>query len=123
MIINAAAYTAVDAAETDSATAWRTNAEAPARLAAIAARYGITLVHISSDYVFDGTHPVHTEHEPFTPLSVYGQSKAAGDTAVSVAPQHYVVRTSWVVGEGKTLCPRWRPLLHVESLRRWWTIN
>ncbi|MBH5301619.1 dTDP-4-dehydrorhamnose reductase [Corynebacterium ulcerans] len=101
VIINAAAYTAVDAAETDSATAWRTNAEAPARLAAIAARYGITLVHISSDYVFDGTHPVHTEHEPFTPLSVYGQSKAAGDTAVSVAPQHYVVRTSWVVGEGK----------------------
>ncbi|ARU45414.1 dTDP-4-dehydrorhamnose reductase [Corynebacterium silvaticum] len=101
VIINAAAYTAVDTAETDSAAAWRTNAEAPARLAAIAARYGITLVHISSDYVFDGTCPIHDEHEPFSPLSVYGQSKAAGDTAVSVAPQHYVVRTSWVVGEGK----------------------
>ncbi|MEY6447523.1 dTDP-4-dehydrorhamnose reductase [Corynebacterium pseudotuberculosis] len=100
VIINAAAYTAVDAAETDSTAAWRTNAEAPARLAAIAARYGITLVHLSSDYVFDGEFPVHSEQEPFSPLNVYGQSKAAGDTAVSVAPQHYVVRTSWVVGEG-----------------------
>ena len=61
----------------------------------------MTLVHVSSDYVFDGTAEVHAEDEPFSPLSVYGQSKAAGDLAVAGCPRHYIVRSSWVIGEGR----------------------
>ena len=60
----------------------------------------ITLVHVSSDYVFDGTREEHTEGEPFAPLGVYGQSKAAGDIAVANTPEHYILRSSWVIGEG-----------------------
>ena len=102
-IVNAAAYTAVDAAETPEGRreAWAVNAAAPARLAAIAIEHGLTLVHVSSDYVFDGADAPHPEDEPLAPLGVYGQTKAAGDLAVAVAPRHYVLRTSWVVGEGK----------------------
>ncbi|MCR8669803.1 bifunctional dTDP-4-dehydrorhamnose 3,5-epimerase family protein/NAD(P)-dependent oxidoreductase [Agrococcus sp. HG114] len=102
-IVNAAAHTAVDGAETDEGRrdAWAVNASGPARLAAIAAQHRLTLVHVSSDYVFDGAQPLHGEDEPLAPLGVYGQSKAAGDLAVAVAPKHYVLRTSWVVGEGK----------------------
>lgn len=102
-IVNAAAYTAVDAAETPEGriAAWQVNAVAPAALARIAADQGIGLVHVSSDYVFDGTRPEHREDEPFSPLGVYGQSKAAGDIAVATAPRHWIVRTSWVVGEGR----------------------
>ncbi|TVU66396.1 sugar nucleotide-binding protein [Paenarthrobacter nitroguajacolicus] len=101
-VINAAAYTAVDAAETPEGrpTAWSINATAVARLARAAVEHSLTLVHISSDYVFDGTNDVHREDEHLTPLGVYGQSKAAGDLAVGTVPQHYVVRTSWVVGDG-----------------------
>ncbi|MGB3376351.1 MAG: bifunctional dTDP-4-dehydrorhamnose 3,5-epimerase family protein/NAD(P)-dependent oxidoreductase [Microbacterium sp.] len=102
-IINAAAYTAVDAAETPEGreAAWKVNATASARLAAIAADHGITLVHVSSDYVFDGTRTEpYTEIDPVTPLGVYGQTKAAGDIAVATAPRHYIVRTSWVIGDG-----------------------
>lgn len=101
-IINAAAYTAVDAAEMPEGrkAAWAANAQALGYLARIATEYGITLVHVSSDYVFDGTGPVHTESEPFTPLGIYGQTKAAGDIAVATAPRHYIARTSWVIGEG-----------------------
>ncbi len=73
---------------------------ARARLARLAARHGFTLVHYSTDYVFDGSRDEHDEDEPLTPLGVYGQSKAAGDVAVGTAPRHYVVRTSWVVGDG-----------------------
>jgi dTDP-4-dehydrorhamnose 3,5-epimerase len=57
-------------------------------------------VHISSEYVFDGTQS-HSEDEPFSPLSVYGASKAAGDIAASSVDKHYIVRTSWVIGDGK----------------------
>lgn len=100
-IINAAAYTKVDLAETEGrADAWSANATAVANLARIAIDNQITLVHISSDYVFDGTATEHTEDEPFTPLGVYGQSKAAGDIAAATAPRHYIIRTSWVVGDG-----------------------
>lgn len=103
VILNAAAYTAVDLAETKEGRrdAWKANATAVANLAKIASEYGITLVHISSDYVFDGTASEHTEDEAFAPLGVYGQSKAAGDIAASTAPRHYIARTSWVIGEGK----------------------
>ena len=102
IIMNAAAYTAVDLAETTEGRvdAWRTNASAVANLARIARENNLTLVHISSDYVFDGTHDNHIEDEPFSPLGVYGQSKAAGDIPASSAPQHYILRTSWVIGRG-----------------------
>lgn len=96
------AYTAVDRAETPEgrAIAWKANATGPALLARTCAEHGITLVHVSSDYVFDGTAEVHTEDEPLSPLSVYGQTKAAGDIAVAGCPRHYIMRSSWVIGEG-----------------------
>jgi dTDP-4-dehydrorhamnose 3,5-epimerase/reductase len=102
VVLNAAAYTAVDDAETAEGrrTAWAVNAAGPASLARLAVRHGFTLVHYSTDYVYDGTVEEHVEDEPAGPLGVYGQSKAAGDAAVATAPRHYVVRTSWVVGEG-----------------------
>jgi len=101
-IINAAAYTNVDGAETPEgrAVAWAVNATAVKDLAKLAADNHLTLVHVSSDYVFDGTNELHTENERFAPLSVYGQSKAAGDLAAATAPNHYILRTSWVIGEG-----------------------
>ena len=102
-IINAGAYTAVDAAETPEGRvdAWRANAQGPALLARVAADHGLTLIHVSSDYVFDGTRLTHDEAEPLSPLNVYGQSKAAGDLAVAGAPRHYIIRSSWVIGEGR----------------------
>ncbi|CAH0130235.1 putative dTDP-4-dehydrorhamnose 3,5-epimerase [Microbacterium foliorum] len=103
-IVNAGAYTAVDLAETAEGRrdAWAANASGPARLAAIAAEYGVTLVHVSSDYVFDGTSTrPYLEDDALCPLGVYGQSKAAGDLAVATAPRHYILRTSWVIGDGK----------------------
>lgn len=99
-IINTAAYNDVNAAETDRAGAWAVNAAAPAKLATIATEHNLTLVHVSSDYIFDGQHAIHGEDEIASPLSAYGASKAAGDTAAQTAPRHYVVRTSWVFGDG-----------------------
>ncbi len=101
-VINAAAYTKVDLAETPEgrADAWRANATAVARLASKATENGITLVHVSTDYVFDGAKELHSEDEELSPLGVYGQSKAAGEVAVRTVPAHYLVRTSWVVGDG-----------------------
>ncbi|MDX6358052.1 MAG: dTDP-4-dehydrorhamnose 3,5-epimerase/reductase [Nocardioidaceae bacterium] len=102
VVLNAAAYTAVDLAETPDGrrSAWAVNAAAPAVLARLATRHGFTLVHYSTDYVYDGARAEHEEDEPLSPLGVYGQSKAAGDLAVATAPRHYVLRTSWVVGDG-----------------------
>lgn len=102
VVVNAAAMTAVDAAETPEGrrAAWAANATAPMLLARAALAHGFTLVHYSSDYVFDGTSEVSSETDPITPLGVYGQSKAAGDLAVQVLPRHYVLRTSWVIGDG-----------------------
>jgi len=101
-VLNAAAYTLVDAAETESGRrrAWQANAIGPRNLAQAAMHHGLTLVHVSSDYVFDGSVACHPETELFSPLGVYGQSKAAGDIAVSLAPDHYVLRVSWLVGDG-----------------------
>ncbi|MBT2585639.1 bifunctional dTDP-4-dehydrorhamnose 3,5-epimerase family protein/NAD(P)-dependent oxidoreductase [Arthrobacter sp. ISL-95] len=101
-VINAAAYTAVDAAESADGrrAAWQTNVAGVARLARLAVEHDLTLVHVSSDYVFDGTRDVHFEDEEFSPLGVYGQTKAAGDAVVSVVPKHYIVRASWVIGDG-----------------------
>ncbi|QFG69796.1 sugar nucleotide-binding protein [Ornithinimicrobium pratense] len=102
-VVNAAAYTAVDAAETQQGRqeAWAANASSVAALARAAVEHRFTLVHYSSDYVFDGTADAYRESDPLCPLGVYGQAKAAGDLAVSIAPRHYLIRTSWVVGEGK----------------------
>ena len=101
-VINCGAYTAVDKAETPEGrvAAWKANATGPALLARTCAGHDITLVHVSSNYVFDGTAEVHTEEEPLSPLSVYGQTKAAGDIAVAGCPCHYIMRSSWVIGEG-----------------------
>ncbi|WP_191906797.1 dTDP-4-dehydrorhamnose reductase [Microbacterium lushaniae] len=102
-IINAAAYTAVDKAETPEgrSEAWAANVTAVANLARIATANGITLVHVSSDYVFDGTKETpYTEDDTVSPLGVYGQTKAAGDAIVSTVPRHFILRTSWVIGEG-----------------------
>lgn len=102
-IINAAAYTAVDVAETAQGRldAWASNVTGLATLARIATNHGITLVHVSSDYVFDGAaERPYREDDRMCPLGVYGQTKAAGDAIVATVPNHYIVRTSWVVGEG-----------------------
>ncbi|KQT78428.1 dTDP-4-dehydrorhamnose reductase [Methylobacterium sp. Leaf466] len=98
-VINTAAYTAVDKAESEVAQAWRLNALAPAYLAAETARTGIPLVQVSTDYVFDGSAPGAYEADaPIAPRSVYGASKAAGEMAVRTAnPRHAIVRTAWVV--------------------------
>ena len=103
IIINAAAYTNVDGAETPEGrtAAWAINADAVANLVAVAAQHDLILVHISTDYVFDGSQRPHFEEEAFSPLSVYGASKAAGDIAVSLTPKFYLLRTTWVIGEGK----------------------
>lgn len=110
VIINAAAYTQVDAAEADRSTCWAVNAFGPAKLANIARDNNITLVHVSTDYVFDGSAKLHTELEPLSPLGAYGASKAAGDIAVTQTPRHYLLRTSWVVGDGKNFVRTMRDL-------------
>lgn len=102
-IINGAAFTNVDGAETPEGrqAAWQVNAVAVGNLVKVAIQHDLTLVHISSEYVFDGTQTPHTEDEPLTPLGVYAQTKAAGDIAAAITPKHYILRTSWVIGEGK----------------------
>ena len=100
LIVNGAAYTAVDKAEQEPDLAHAINAQAPAVLAQWAAAHGAVLVHYSTDYVFDGRSPrPYTEADAPAPLSVYGQSKWAGERAVQAAAgRHLVFRTSWVVG-------------------------
>lgn len=103
VVLNAAAYTNVDGAEAPEgrAVAWKVNATAVGYLTEACRRHDMTLVHVSSDYVFDGTNEPHTEDEAFSPLSVYGASKAAGDLLVASLNKHYILRTTWVIGEGK----------------------
>ena len=103
LILNAAAYTNVDGAETDQGRrdAWAANATAVRNLAKVAAQHNITLVHISSEYVFDGETEVHDENEPLAPLGVYAQTKAAAEEIVSVLGKYYILRTSWLIGPGK----------------------
>ena len=100
LIVNAAAYTAVDKAESEPDIAMRVNGEAPGLLAEIACGRGIGLVHFSTDYVFDGSNSVpYTEEDPPNPLGVYGASKLAGDIAIQEAGCAYLIlRTSWVYG-------------------------
>lgn len=102
IILNAAVFANVDGSETPEGrlAAWAVNASGPRNLTKIATEHNLVLVHVSSDYVFDGTKKPHREDEPFAPLGVYGQSKAAGDIAVSIAPKHYIFRTTWLIGDG-----------------------
>ena len=100
-IVNAAAYTAVDKAESESALAEKVNVTGPHNLASVAHEQGIRLVHISTDYVFDGnaTTP-YVESSTTNPLSVYGKTKLAGELAVIKAtPESIIVRTAWVFSE------------------------
>ncbi len=103
LVLNAAGYTDVNGAETAAGrgVAWKVNARAVANLARVALARDITLVHVSTDYVFDGTRAPYAEEADFSPLSVYGASKAAGDVAVGLVPRRYLLRTSWVIGDGK----------------------
>ena len=98
VILNAAAYTAVDAAEKDEAAAHAINGQAPGVLAEEAARAGTLLVHYSTDYVFDGTATApYREDAPTHPVSAYGRSKLAGEEAVRASGcRHLILRTSWV---------------------------
>ncbi len=100
LVINAAAYTAVDRAEDEEALANRINADAAGEGAEAAARLGIPFVQLSTDYVFDGTGKrPWREDDPVAPLGAYGRTKAAGEVAVlSASPAHSVVRTSWLIG-------------------------
>ena len=109
LIINAAAYTAVDKAETESELAFAINATAPEVMAEYAAKYGATLLHFSTDYVFDGSKKgAYSELDKTNPLGVYGKSKEAGERAIFKAfassgnqnGRYAILRTSWVYGDG-----------------------
>ena len=98
LIINPAAYTAVDRAEDDAEIAYQVNAEGPRQIAAWASARGVPLIHFSTDYVFDGSgERPWREQDPTGPLCVYGASKLAGEVAIREAlGPHLIVRTSWV---------------------------
>jgi dTDP-4-dehydrorhamnose reductase len=99
-IINAAAYTQVDLAEHEVTDNWRINAESPGWLAKAAAEVGSILLHLSTDYVFDGAMArPYVESDPAAPLNAYGRAKLAGEQAVAeLCPHHLIVRTSWLFG-------------------------
>ncbi len=98
VVVNAAAYTAVDRAETDAPAAYRANTEAPGAIALACARRDALLVHYSTDYVFDGAaRRPYREDDPTAPLGVYGASKLAGEAAIRASgARHAILRTAWV---------------------------
>ena len=100
IVINAAAYTAVDKAEKDQENAFAVNATGPGLLAFTCKEKKFPLIHISTDYVFNGEKKIdYTEADPVSPLGVYGQSKADGESAVrNTLPNHLIVRTAWLFG-------------------------
>jgi dTDP-4-dehydrorhamnose reductase len=102
VIVNAAAYTAVDRAEAEEALALRINGEAPGVLAEEARRLGALLVHYSTDYVFDGAaERAYREDDPVAPLGAYGRTKLEGEERIRASgARHLIVRTAWVYGEG-----------------------
>ena len=104
LVVNAAAYTAVDQAESEPEVAFSVNRDGPAYLASACAEAGIPLIHISTDFVFDGKKQgFYLESDQISPLNVYGKSKAAGEVAVRERlRKHIILRTSWVYGvEGR----------------------
>jgi dTDP-4-dehydrorhamnose reductase len=100
VVVNAAAYTKVDKAESEPEAAWRANVAGPDLLARATHSVGAALIHISTDYVFDGSKSgAYVETDPITPLGVYGRTKAEGEQAVRAQqPRHIILRTSWVYG-------------------------
>jgi len=98
LVVNAAAYTAVDAAEGDAAAAYRANRDGPSELARLCAGAGVPLIHVSTDYVFDGAKPTpYVETDPVAPQGVYGASKLAGEQAVlGSGARAIILRTAWV---------------------------
>lgn len=102
VIINTAAYTKVDACETDEKTAFRVNAIGARNLAVAAFSIGAKILQVSTDYVFDGTGKIPLrEYDPINPLSVYGKSKALGEQLVMTTnPRHFILRTAWLYGDG-----------------------
>jgi dTDP-4-dehydrorhamnose reductase len=99
-IINAAALIQVDEIEKDPSVAWQVNADAAGVIAKMATEIDATLIHISSQYVFDGSKPFYEESDITSPLNMYGETKAAGETLVQeFALRHHIVRTSWIYGE------------------------
>lgn len=118
-VINAAAWTAVDAAEDAEKlpTVWAVNATGVFHLAEHARRLDVPLVHVSTDYVFGGSFdsPVPVD-APMAPEGAYGATKAAGEMAAHLAPKHYVVRTSWVFGDGPNFVRTMRRLADREEL-------
>ena len=103
VIINAAAWTDVDSAENPSNydLVKTVNVDATRYLATAASQHDLTFVTFSSDYVFDGSQPIHNEDETFSPLNIYGKTKADGDLAAATTIKHYIIRTSWVIGDGR----------------------
>ena len=99
-VVNCAAFTAVDRAESEAEQAFAVNAEGAANVARAAAERGIPVIHLSTDYVYAGTREgLHVEDDPIAPLNVYGASKATGDAAVAAANgRHLLLRVSWVFG-------------------------
>lgn len=100
IIVNAAAYTQVDGAESNADLAFRVNRDGPDILAELSASAGLPLIHISTDYVFDGAKPSpYTEQDELSPLGVYGLSKEGGEAAIRrKQPRHIILRTAWVYG-------------------------
>ena len=100
IVFNASAYTNVDKAETDLAIAFSVNSDGPANLAIYCDKNRIPIIHISTDYVFDGSKgQAYTESDPVSPLGVYGKSKEEGESKLrSILKQHIILRTSWLYG-------------------------
>ncbi len=100
VVVNAAAYTAVDLAETQKNICYAANSDGPANLARLCVKNNAQLIHISTDYVFDGNSKIpYSEDDPVAPINVYGKSKVEGETAVLSTPgRHIILRTSWLYG-------------------------
>ena len=119
VVVNCAAWTAVDDAETREGEAFAVNAVGPAHLARAAAAAGARIVHVSTDYVFDGAADApYAEDAPVAPRSAYGRTKAAGEWAVRAeAPDHLIVRTAWLYGAGGGCFPKTMARLAAERDR------
>jgi dTDP-4-dehydrorhamnose reductase len=120
-VINAAAYTAVDQAESEPTLAFKVNRDGPAYLASACAECRVPLIHISTDYVFDGTKKgPYVEADPISPLGIYGQSKAAGEDEIrKILPHHIILRTAWLYGtHGKNFVKTMLRLGHEQEIIR-----
>jgi len=121
VVINAAAYTAVDQAESEPQLAFAVNRDGPAYLASACAACRVPLIHVSTDYVFDGTQKEpYVETDPISPLGIYGQSKAAGEDEIrKILPHHIILRTAWLYGtHGKNFVKTMLRLGHEQEIIR-----